>query len=116
MWPWKKGDEIVVEVVALNSLLWSIKRVRVALRGNPELLAAIQFLKENETVETPANVSDSSWDSVKIKRANGDEETVPKEKVERIDGTEISFSVPGQTNDLSRLDIMRAARSWIPSL
>ena len=30
------------------------------------------------------NVSDSSWDSVKIKRANGDEETVPKERVERI--------------------------------
>ena len=43
-------------------------------------------------METPANVahppmdyvSDSSWDSVKVKRANGDEETVPKNKVIKI--------------------------------
>merc|ERR1712118_563720 len=108
MWPWKKGDEIVVEVVALNSLLWSIKRVRVALRGNPELLAAIQFLKENETVETPANVSDSSWDSVKVKRANGDE--VPKDRVERI------ISDPTLRESIDRQDWCQRFDKWSDSV
>jgi len=68
-----------------DSLTYSDTAVHVVLQGSPDRLEVIQFLKENNPVKTPAKVSDSSWDSVIIKTANGDEETVLKNRVERID-------------------------------
>jgi len=54
-------------------------------KGKPYKFEAIQFYKENNPVKIPACVSDSSWDYVKVKDANGGKETyLNKTDVERI--------------------------------
>lgn len=67
----------------------------VVLQGNPAKFKVLQFLKENKTLmwdEFPphgaVNVSDSSWDSVEVEEANGEVNTVLKERVERIEGAD----------------------------